>query len=185
MAPASKRTVELLVVMAIASLTAGCARRGLDTQAVESFVNQADDAARKRFALEICALRARDFHEHVVVHNPDSAQVTELSADRKTYCRDAQSFSHLPRYVLERKSLQVDLAADRRSARVTAEYIEKLPFYRHRPASGPDDYMEVQIHRSHETSVVGLEDGRPVFKSTDVDVSWKLVPRSEMPLPAD
>ena len=59
----------------------------------------------------------------------DADEPSELEIDRKLFCREAGSFSQLRQYRLERKSMRIDLATDRKTATVTAEYVETMPFY--------------------------------------------------------
>ena len=51
-------------------------------------------------------------------------------------------------YRLERKSIDIDVAADRKTARVTADYVETMPYYEPdaMPAT-PDDFREFQSSR--------------------------------------
>ena len=111
---------------------------------------------------------------------------TELELDRKLFCVEAGKFSRLRQYKLERHSLNVDLAADRKTARVSAVYTETLPYYEpdRRPAT-PDDFYEWQILDVRDESVIGLEGGDIVFLSTDSETRQKLVPKVEIQLPFD
>jgi hypothetical protein len=126
-------------------LLAACSRE-LDRVQVAEFIDRADQAARKRYAPDICALRGKDFESHLVFHAHDADEPTELDMTRKLFCREAGSFSHLRQYQLERKSMSIQLARDRKTAIVTAEYLETLPFYEpDRRAVTPDDFMDFQV----------------------------------------
>ena len=94
-------------------------------QQVAEFIDKADNAARKRFAPEICELRGKDFRMKLKFqgHEP-RIQPTEMEIGRKLYCANAGSFSRIRQYRLERKSMDIDIATDRRTARVTADYVE-------------------------------------------------------------
>ncbi|HET9862690.1 MAG TPA: hypothetical protein VFP37_04555 [Steroidobacteraceae bacterium] len=50
----------LLATLFAACALAGCSRE-VTRQQVAEFIDLADDAARKRYAPEICALRGKDF----------------------------------------------------------------------------------------------------------------------------
>jgi hypothetical protein len=176
----------LAATAALAGALAGCSPQALTEKNVTEFVNQADDAARKRFAPEICKLRGKNF---VLRRKLDAAreyESGESEVSRKLYCSSLSSFSKLYQYVLERKSLKIQIAPGAQMARVEAEYVQKLPYYEDGviPAS-PDNYYEVQILESREVSAIAIEDGAIVFVSTDADVRQTLVPKHELPLPYD
>src|SRR5262245_25127542 len=156
----------LLAIVACAPL-AGC-KRSLDQFEVRDFVNKADDAARKRFAPEICELRGEKFKLTHTFHGADSREPSHMEIDRKLFCRMAGQFSRLRQYKLERKSIEIRVARDEKTATVRAEYVETMPYYPPdtMPAT-PDDFMEWQIVETLDTSVVGIEDGDIVFLSTD------------------
>ena len=97
---------------------------------------------------------------------------------RKLYCQQAGSFSQLRQYRLERKSMDIRLAPDRKTATVIAEYVETMPFYEpHRMPATPDDFEEFQVVESTDESVVGIEDGDLVFLSTRAEAWQSLVPK--------
>jgi hypothetical protein len=173
----------ILALLLLAGLT-GCSPQSLTQENVTEFVDKADNAARKRFAPEICKLRGKNF---VLRKNLDAAREYESGhseISRKLYCDSLRSFSRLYQYVLERKSLKIEIAPGAQMARIEAEYVQKLPYYEAdtMPAT-PDDYYEVQILESREVSAVAIEDGAIVFVSTDADVKQKLVPKHELQLP--
>jgi hypothetical protein len=173
--------------MLLAALTAlpGCAK--LDPVSTREFVDAADDAARKRFAPEICELRGKNFKLKQKFQSDDARlPPTEIELDRKMYCVEAGKFSRLRQYKLERHSLNVDLAADRKTARVSAVYTETLPYYEPdiTPAT-PDDFREWQVLDVRDESVIGIESGDIVFLSTDSDVTQKLVAKGAIKLPYD
>jgi hypothetical protein len=119
---------------------AGCGK--LDERHVRAFVDRADEASRRRFAPEICALRGTSFRLHQKFQAADlRLPPAELDLGRKAFCVEAGKFARLRQYQLERKSLEVDLAPDRKTARITAEYVETLPYYEPdmMPAT-PDDF---------------------------------------------
>ena len=81
-------------------------------------------------------------------------------------------------YRLERKSIDVDVAADRKTARVTAEYVETMPYYEPdiMPAT-PDDFRDFQVVETHDESVIGFESGECSVQSliTDAGAGWRRV----------
>lgn len=173
----------MLLVPALAM--AGCGK--LDPVSAREFVDAADDAARKRFAPEICELRGKNFKMRQKFKSADTrAAPTELELDRKLYCVQAGKFSRLRQYKLERHSLDVDLAADRKTARVSATYTETLPYYEPdvMPAT-PDDFREWQVLEVRDESVIGIESGDIVFLSTDSDIVQTLLPKHQLKLPYD
>jgi hypothetical protein len=175
----------LLTLLVLCAPLAACGK--LDKGDVRKFIDRADDAARKRFAPEICTLRAKSFTMHQKFQSEnDRALPTELDLDRKMYCAEAGKFARLRQYKLERQSLDIDLAADRKTARVTATYREILPYYEPDivPAT-PDDFRQWQIVEIRDESVVGIESGDVVFLSTNADLHQSLASKSEYRLPYD
>lgn len=162
---------------------AGC-RHEVTRQQVAEFVDQADEAARKRFAPEICELRAKDFTIHLTFHAEDAREPSEMDITRKLYCQQAGNHAQLRQYLLERRSIDIDVATDRKTATVTADYVETLPYYEPdvRVAT-PDDFRYFQIVDSHDVSIVGLEDGDVRFLSTRTESFQKLVKKGELRVP--
>jgi hypothetical protein len=180
-----QRQLSCLLLVLCGSLAA-CGGK-LSERDVREFVDQADNAARKRFAPAICELRGKGFVLHMNFQG-DNARLppSELEINRTTFCVEAGKFSRLRQYVLERKSLDVDLAADRKTARVTAEYVEKLPYYEpDRPPASPFDFRDYQILETRDESVVGIEGGDVVFLRTDADVRQTLVDKHSITVPVD
>jgi len=180
---AAMRNSFSLVLLVLCTSLAGCGK--LSEKDVRHFVDQADDAARKRFAPEICALRGKDFKMHQRFQTADERMApAELDLGRQMFCVEAGKFSRLRQYQLERKSLEVDLAPDRKTARITAEYVETLPYFEPdtMPVS-PDDFREFQVLEVRDESVVGREGGDIVFLSMDADIHQKLVPRDSLDIP--
>jgi hypothetical protein len=174
------------ILLAACALLAGCSP-SLSTRDVHEFIDKADDAARKRFAPEICGLRGKSFQMHVTFQGHEQRLApTELIIDRKLFCKEAGSFSQLRQYRLERKSLDIDLADDRRTARVNAKYVETMPYYSpHTIHRTLDDFLYFQIVESEDESVVGYEDGDLVFLSTRAKTAQSLVPKRDLDLPYD
>jgi hypothetical protein len=173
------------MLLAACGLLAGCSKEVTYKQ-VSEFVDKADNAARKRFAPEICELRGKDFKLHQVFHGYEGREPTENDITRKLYCQQAGKFSRLRQYKLERKSVAIDIATDRRTATVIAEYVETLPYYDpYTTQATPDDFQHWQILETRDESVVGLESGDVVFLSTDSESHQTLVPKREIDLPYD
>lgn len=173
----------LLALLSLALLS-GC-NRSLDRIEVEQFVDRADDAARKRYAPEICELRGENFTMKRRFHSLEESEPQEIEIGRKLFCREAGSFSRVRQYRLERKSLAIELAPDRKTAKVIAEYVETLPHYEAGmvPAT-PDDFRRFQIIESRDESVVGIENGKLVFLSTEADSSQtEVVAKDSLSLP--
>jgi len=173
------------ILLVTCATFAGCSRE-VTRQQVAEFIDQADEAARKRFAPEICELRAQNFTMHLVFHAEDARRPSEMEITRKLYCQQAGSHSLLRQYQLERKSMDIDVATDRKTATVVAEYVETLPYYEpdSRPAT-PDDFRFFQVVESRDESVVGLEDGDMRFLSTRTEAHQRLVPKGALHLPYD
>ena len=162
----------------------GCGQSSLSNDSVLAFIDDADDAARRRSAPDICRMRGQQFVTTTEFHSVGARPVAQGSSDRREYCRSLSTFAQVRQYVLERKSIDVALAGDAQTAVVTAEYEERLPFYP--PTSQPrsrDDFSSVQVLKTHDVSTVGIEDGEIVFLSTDSEVWETLVPRSAVVLP--
>ena len=176
----------LATLLALCVPLTACQRR-LDAKDVREFIDKADDATRKRFAPEICELRGKDFSLHLTFQGHEQRHgPTEVAMDRALFCKQAGTFSRLRQYKLERKSIDVDVAADRKTARVTANYVETLPYYEpHRTPSTPDDFDQFQVVETQDESVVGIEGGDLVFLSTTSMSSQELVPKSSISLPYD
>ena len=175
----------LAAILSCALLLGGCSRQ-LDRVQVKEFIDRADDAARKRFAPEICALRGNNFEVHVTFQGHDADEPTELDMTRKLYCREAGSFSQLRQYRLERNSISIELAKDRRTAKVTADYIETMPYYEpDRIPVTPDDFRHFQVVEILDESLVGIEDGDLVFLSTNSQAHQSLVSKESVDIPYD
>jgi Tfp pilus assembly protein PilP len=174
----------MMLLVACAAL-AGCSHE-VNRKQVAEFIDQADDAARKRFAPEICALRGKNFTMHVIFYGAEGRDPSQLDMSRKLYCQQAGSFSRLRQYKLERKSMVIDISTDRRTATVTAQYAETMPYYEPdmQPAT-PDDFRYFQVLESHDESVVGLEGGDVKFLSARVEAHQSLVPKGDLQLPYD
>jgi hypothetical protein len=176
-------TITALILLALCAPLTGCTR-SLSERDVREFIDKADDAARKRYAPEICELRGENFKMKLKFQG-DNRRIapSEMEIGRSLYCRNAGSFARLRQYELERRSIEIELAADRKTATVDAQYVEKMPFYdpdRSPPAS-PFDYREVQILTSHDRSIVGIEGGDIVFLSTEAETEQELVDKKAIP----
>ena len=170
-------------MLVVCTSLAGCGK--LDEGDVRKFVDQADEAARKRFAPGICSLRGKNFKLHQRLQREDETMPpAELDLGRQMFCAEAGQFARLRQYQLERKGLEVDLAPDRKTARITADYLETLPYFEpDTMPKSPDDFWEFQVLQVHDESVVGIEGGDIVFLSTDADIRQKLVPRASLQIP--
>lgn len=175
----------LLTLLALCAPLAGCGK--LDRNEVRKFIDHADDTARKRFAPEICSLRGKNFTMHLKFQGENARlPPAELELDRKMFCVEAGKFARLRQYRLERKSLDIELAADRKSARVSATYTETVPYYPpDTTPRTPDDFYQWSIRESRDESVVGIESGDVVFLSTDANVRESLVGKDSITLPYD
>jgi hypothetical protein len=173
----------ILVLLVLCAPLAGCGK--LNERDVRQFVDRADDTARKLYAPHICELRGKNFVMHVRFQGDDVRIPSgEFDISRKTFCIEAGKNAWLRHYKLERRSLDIDLAPDRKTAHVTAEYIETLPWFEPdiRPAS-PFDFREVQVLETRDDSIVGIEGGDIVFLSTNAEIHQTLVPKGSIDLP--
>jgi hypothetical protein len=181
------RVTRLLTTLLVLCVPLTACQRSLDETDVREFIDKADDAARKRFAPEICELRGKNFTLHLTFQGHERAyEPTDVEMDRALFCKQAGSFSRLRQYKLERKSIEVDVAADRKTARVAANYVETLPYYEPdmMPAT-PDDFREFQVVDTLDESVVGIEGGDLVFLSTESRSSQELISKGSISLPYD
>jgi hypothetical protein len=174
------------ILLALCAPLTAC-QRSLDVADVREFIDEADAAARKRFAPEICELRGKDFTLHVTFQGHlETRPPTDFEMNRTLFCKQAGIFSRLRQYSLERKSLDIDVAADRKTARVTADYVETMPYYEpDMMPSTPDDFREFQIVETHDLSVIGIEGGDLVFLRTDSASRQRLVRKNTINLPYD
>lgn len=180
-----RRLHSIFCLLAIALALPGC-KRSLDEDDVRTFVDRADEAARKRFAPDICALRGEAFTEELRYQTIDDVPPSEMKLDRKLYCREAGRFSRLRQYRLERRSLVIDVAEDAKTATVLAEYIETLPYYESQMPATLDDFRNFVIVESRDESVVGIEDGDLVFLSAKYEAEeTELVPKNQVDIPFD
>lgn len=108
--------------------TGSCGRTSLDRYDVLAFVDEADDAARRGCAPDICGMRGEGFVMRQVFHAEHAREPSVIDFVRELFCSEAGEFSKLRQYVLERNSIEVDVAPDRRTATVVARYTEKLPY---------------------------------------------------------
>lgn len=141
---------------------------------------------RRRFAPAICELRGERFvlRQTFYAQGIDTPQVNEIS--RKLYCTQAGTFGKVRQYSRERHSLAIQISADLQTAQIEATYTEKMPFYPDgMPLGSPDNYTEMQILESTETSVLAIENGAIVYWSTDAETEQTLVPKHTVPLPYD
>jgi hypothetical protein len=177
-----RRSFVICLLVACAPL-AGCGK--LKERDVREFIDRADATARTLYAPHICKLRGKDFALHMKFQADDARlPPSELDIGRKTFCAEAAKNSWLRNYKLDRTSLEIELAADRKTARVTAEYEETLPYFEPdvRPAS-PFDFRQYQVLTTRDDSVVGIESGDVVFLSTSADVQQKLVDKHDIVVP--
>ena len=179
-----RRSIVCLLVLALA--LPGC-KRSLDEEDVRAFIDLADDKARKRYAPEICELRGENFTLELTYQTVSDAPPSDMKIDRALYCRQAGRFSQLRQYRLERRSLEVDVSSDARTAKVVAEYVETMPYYEDGvvPAT-PDDFREFVVVESRDESVVGIEGGDLVFQSARVSATeTELISKYKLNLPYD
>ena len=175
-----RASVTLLVTCV---LLAGCTPE-LDRGRVAEFIEQADNAARKRYAPEICELRGEKFTLNSTFHGHEGRKPAEIEMTRKLYCQQAGQFARLRQYRLERKSLDIDVAPDRRTAIVKAEYVETMPYYEpDMMIATPDDFRDFQLVESSDESVVGFEGGDLRFLSTRAESYQSLVPKDSVQIP--
>ena len=174
----------IAILLAACALLTAC-RHEVNRKQVADFIDKADDAARKRFAPEICKLRGKNFTMSLRFHGYEPGmEPTEMKIDRNLYCQQAGSFSRLRQYRLERKSMDIDISTDRKTATVTAEYIETMPYYEPNtmPVT-PDDFQNFQVVESRDRSVVGTEDGGLKFLSTESEAQQSLILKSTVNIP--
>jgi hypothetical protein len=174
------------ILLVLCAPLAGC-KRSLHTRDVIEFIDKADNAARKRYAPEICELRGKDFTMNVNFQGHEERYPpSKIEMNRKLFCMEAGKFSRVRQYKLERTSMNIDLADDRKTATVKAGYVETMPYYD--PGAmprTPDDFFEWQIIETRDESVVGIEDGDLVFLSTRSDSVQALTPKNQISLPWD
>jgi hypothetical protein len=179
-----KSTLLAASLLALAAPLTGC-KRSLDTHDVRLFVDQADEAARKRFAPEICELRGKDFVLKLQYQAIDSDEPTESEIGRTLYCREAGKFSRLRQYRLERTALSVTVTPDRKTATAVAHYVQTLPYYEanYMPAT-PDDFQDFVVIESRDESVIGIEGGALKFLEAEVHArETELVPKRDLKIP--
>jgi hypothetical protein len=183
----ARRWLALTLALGAALLGSGCGARKLDTAEVQKFVDAADASARRRYAPEICEARANSFQlNQKFLVDGRGGEPHEVHIGKTLFCKQAAGMAKLYQYVMERGPLTITLGADRRTATVEADYVEKMPFYEDGAIlASPDIYEDVQVVESHDKSVVGIEDGKIRFLSTDADIYVRLVPKHDMPLPYD
>ena len=171
------------VTVVLVLLTA-CGTKELTQSNVLDFIDAADDAARDYAYYEVCDMRGQSFVAHVTDYPHGSDRPVQSSVDKEQFCRNFGRASRHVSYVIERNSTEIVVAPDAQTAVVTAEYVEKMPYYeRGTTVTGPEDYDLVQIVDSHDVTTVGIEDGNIVILETTITSRQKIVPRAEMPLP--
>lgn len=179
-------TLLLATLLALCVPLTACQRR-LDETDVREFIDKADNAARKRYAPEICELRGENFTMHLTFQGYESRlPPTDLTMDRKLFCKEAGRFSRLRQYKLERNSTGIKVAKDGKTATVTSEYVETMPYYEPdiMPAT-PDDFRQWQVVETTDESVIGIESGDLVFLSSDAQSSQSLIDKGTLSLPYD
>src|SRR4051812_47745774 len=119
-----------MCILLIATLLGLClpltaCKRSLSETDVRAFIDKADNATRRRFAPEICELRGEGFTLHQTFQGHEAGIApTDLTMDRKLFCKEAGKFSRIRQYLLERQSIDVDVSIDHKTARVTSKYVE-------------------------------------------------------------
>jgi len=178
------RIAPAALLLAVCLPLAACSQK-VTRADVAGFIDRADNAARARFAPGICKLRGKDFKlkQKFQGYEP-RIQPTEMEIGRKLYCTNLAGFSRIRQYRLERKSMDIDIATDRKTARVTADYVETSPYYEPdmRPVT-PDDFRQFQVVESRDESIVGIEDGDLVFLSTETDAHQTLIGKNSVDIP--
>jgi hypothetical protein len=183
---AMRLTLLLATLLALCVPLTAC-KRSLDETDVRAFIDKADAAKRKRYAPEICELHAENFTQHVVFQGHEERyEPTDLTIDRKLFCKELGKFARLRQYKLERNSTDIKVANDGKTATVTSELVETLPYYEPDiPPVTPDDFREWQIVETTDESVVGIESGDLVFLSSDSQSSQSLIEKGTLSLPYD
>lgn len=181
---------DVVVLLAAAALLGGCGRSRLDEAAVTGFVDASDEAMRARRAPDICELHAEDFvlTRRYLIVEPDwgMTEPEEAKLGKRLFCRSLASFARIRQYSRERTELEIDIAADGRTAEVHARYVDTMPFYEEGvPATMLDAFTDMQVMEIEANSVVGLEDGEIRWLSSEHDIEATLVPKAEAPLPYD
>jgi len=174
----------LATLLALCAPLTGC-KRSLSTRDVNEFIDRADDAARKGFAPDICALRGKNFTLNIDFQgHEESYGPTKIEMNRKLFCQEAGKFAKVQIYNLERKSIDISLAPDRKTAVVKAEYEETMPYFEPDVMpSSPHDFRDWQVVKTRDESVVGIEGGDLVFLSTRGDAVQSLLSRKDNPVP--
>lgn len=180
-----RRGLWLGLVWLAAVQMAGCADPVVTEEAVRSFIDEVDNAARRQWPDDICAARSDDFtlrYEERRAASPMTL-TRKYSADKAEYCRSLSSFPLVHGYTLVRESLSIKLAADRQSAIVTARYVDFVPDYGDmKPAQisqHPDDYLRVKKTVSEDESVVALDDGELRIRSTQAQGMTEYISKKE------
>ncbi len=178
------------VLLAAAVLLGGCGRRSLDEAAVVEFMDAADAAMRSRRAPDICELHAESFvlTRRYLIVEPDRGMTEpeEATLGKRLYCRSLASFARIRQYSRERVELDIDIAADGKTADIYARYVDKMPFYEEgTPAGMLDAFSDMQIMQIDANSVIGIEDGELRLLSSALDIEATLVPKAQAPLPYD
>lgn len=174
-----------IIFFSMTLLSAACGTRTLSSDTVKNFVDAADASARKRYAPEICEARAKIFElTQKYLLDGRRREAHDVHMGKALFCKQAAAFAKLNQYVMQRGPLTITLSADRRTATVEADYVEKMPYYEDGTITNSADiYDEVQVVETHDRSVVGIEDGKLRFLSTEASIYVRLVPRHDMPLP--
>jgi len=73
-------------------------------------------------------MRGESFVMRQVFHAENAREPSVIDIGRDLVCSEAGEVSQLRQYVLERNSIEVDVAPARRTATVVARYTEKLPY---------------------------------------------------------
>lgn len=144
----------------------------LTEASVREFIDKADEAARKRWPDEICALRSKDFVLISHVEDKDGGFIRpSKKINKREFCKAIRTLPMLHNYRLTRESLAIQLSLDGQSAEVKAHYSERTPDYEGalpvEIGKAPDNYDIVQEVESDDVSVVVLEDGKLRIKSTE------------------
>lgn len=169
----TKATLNLILMLVLIPLY-GCGEK-LTSEKVTHFANALDKAEQERDAKSLCSgLSEQFFEDQHVIRNGHPFPLHR--ATKNEFCRNASTLhAFVEEYSIERRSQEVALSEDRKSAIVRSNFIQKVP-----QVDSPTRIDRARIERQ---SVIANENGKLVVKSSKATYSIDEVDRTDDPIP--
>ena len=169
----TKATLNLILMLVLIPLY-GCSDK-LTSEKVTHFANALDKAEQERNAESLCSGRSEQFFEDQhVIRNGQPFPLHRATKDE--FCRNASTLhAFVAEYSIERRSQEVALSEDRKSAIVRSIFIQKVP-----QVVSPTRIDRAKIERE---SLIANENGKLVVMSSKATYSIDEIDRTDDSIP--